>query len=62
MPIFLQHKLLLSQQKLGRFLENKVLQTLKFPKNANNEKCASKMILFNDVFLDYCDPPQPWTL
>ena len=35
-------KLLLSQQKLGTFLENKVLQKLKFSKNVNDEKCAPK--------------------
>ena len=41
-------ELLLSRQKLGSFLENKVLQKLKFSKNVNNEKCAPKMILFNE--------------
>ena len=41
-------ELLLSQQKLGSFLENKVLQKWKFLKNVNNEKRASKMIFFNE--------------
>ena len=40
--------LLLSQQKLGTFSENKVLQKLKFSKNVNNVRCASKMIFFNE--------------
>ena len=38
----------LSRQKLGSFLENKVLQKLKFSKNANNKKCAPKMIFLNE--------------
>ena len=29
---------------------NKVLQKLKFSKNFNNEKCAPKMIFFNENF------------
>ena len=41
-------KLLLSRQKLDTFLENKVLQKLKFSTNVNNEKCAPKMIFFNE--------------
>ena len=41
-------ELLLSRQKLGSFLENKVLQKLKFSKNVNNKKCAPKMIFFNE--------------
>ena len=41
-------KLLLSRQKLGTFLENKVLQKLKLSKNVNNKKCAPKMIYFNE--------------
>ena len=31
-------------QKLGSFLENKVLPTLKFSKNVNNKKCPPKII------------------
>ena len=34
------------EQKLGTFLENKVLQKLKFSKNVNNENCAPKLIFF----------------
>ena len=41
-------ELLLSQQKLGSFLENKVLQKLKFSKNVKNKKCAPKLIFFNE--------------
>jgi hypothetical protein len=37
-----------SHQKLGPFLENKVLQKLKFSKNVNYKKCAPKMIFFNE--------------
>jgi hypothetical protein len=33
---------------LSTFLENKVLQKLKFAKNVNNEKCAPKIIFFNE--------------
>ena len=39
---------LLSQQKMGSFLENKVLQKLKFSKNVNNIKYAPKMIFINE--------------
>ena len=45
-------ELLLSRQKLGSFLENKVLQKVKFSKDVN--------ILI--VLGDHHDPPQPWTL
>ena len=41
-------KLLVSCQKLGTILENKVLQKLKFSKNVNNEKRAPKIIFFNE--------------
>ena len=41
-------EVLLSRQKLGSFLENKVLPKLKFSKNANNKKCAPKMIFLNE--------------
>ena len=37
-------KLLLRLQKLGSFLENKVLQKLKFSKNVNNKKCTPRMV------------------
>ena len=40
-------ELLLSQQKLGTFFENKVLQKLKFSK-----KCPLKLIFFYDFFLE----------
>ena len=43
-------KLLLSRQKLGTFLEKKVLQKLKLSKNVNNKKHAPKMIFFNEKF------------
>ena len=39
-------ELLMSRQRLDVILENKVLKKLKFSKNANNKKCAPKMILF----------------
>ena len=42
-------ELLLSQQKMVTFLENKVLLKLNFSKNVNNEKCALKMIFFNEM-------------
>ena len=45
-------ELLLSRQKLGIFLENKVLQKLKFSKNVNNEKCAHKLIFFNEKIIE----------
>ena len=38
-------ELLLSRRKLDTFLENKVLQKLKFPKNINN---ALKIIFINE--------------
>ena len=41
-------KLLLSRQKLGSFLENKVLQKLKFSKDFNDKKCAPKMMFFKE--------------
>ena len=41
---------ILSHQKLGTFLENKVLQKLKFSKNVHNEKCAPKIKLFNEIY------------
>ena len=41
-------ELLLSRQKLGIFLENKVLQIFKFSKNFKNEKCAPNIIFFNE--------------
>ena len=40
-----------SRQKLDVILENKVVQKLKFSKNANNRKCAPKIIFFNEFFL-----------
>ena len=44
-------ELFLNQQKWGIFLENKVLQKLKFLRNVDNEKCAPKMIFFNEILL-----------
>ena len=38
----------LNRQKLGTFLQNKVLQKLKFSKNISNKKCAPKLTFFND--------------
>jgi hypothetical protein len=52
-PIFFDtnyFKMILSRQKLGIFLENKVLQKLNFSKNVSDEKCASIMTRFNDFF------------
>ena len=45
-------ELLLSRQKLGTFLENKLLQKSKFSKNVNNEKFAPKIIFFNEKKLE----------
>jgi hypothetical protein len=49
-PIFListtLNNLHMSRQRLEVILENKVPKKLKFSKNANNKKCAPKMILF----------------
>ena len=48
-PIFFDAKyfeLLQSQQKLGPFLEDRVLPKSKFSKIVNNEKCATKIIFF----------------
>ena len=33
---------------MGTFLKKKVLQKLKFSKNVNIEKCAPKLIFFNE--------------
>ena len=41
-------ELLLSLQNLCTFVENEVLQKLKFSKNVNDVRCASKMIFFNE--------------
>ena len=35
-------------QKLGIFLENKVIKKLMLSKNVNNQKCAPKFIIFNE--------------
>ena len=40
---------ILLSQKIGLIFNNKVLQKLKLSKNVINEKCASKIILFNEI-------------
>ena len=35
---------------IGLIFINKVPQKLKFSNNVNNEKCAPKMIFFNEIF------------
>ena len=37
-----------SRQKFDVILENKVIQKLKFSKNVNNKKCASKILHFGN--------------
>ena len=44
----LQIGVVASCQKLGIILENKGIGKLMLPKNVNNNKCAPKLIFFNE--------------